>query len=51
MPGTTKSMGVITVGGLVLVTAYTAAMGANGWLWFGWVVLVLITLGMVLFRA
>ncbi|GHE31004.1 MULTISPECIES: hypothetical protein [Streptomyces] len=47
MPGSTKAMGVITVGGLVVVTAYTVTLGSNGWLWFGWVLLVLITLGMV----
>ncbi|MGQ4512894.1 hypothetical protein [Streptomyces sp. DW26H14] len=43
----TKSMGVITVVGLVVVTAYTVAIGSNGWLWFGWVVLGLLTLGMI----
>ena len=51
MPGSTdsstKTMGVLTLGGLVMVTAYTAVLGSNGWLWFGWVVLGLITLGMV----
>ncbi len=51
MPGSTKTMGVITVGGLVVVTAYTVALGSNGWLWFGWVVLGLITLGMVATRS
>ncbi|WUB77585.1 hypothetical protein OG734_41905 [Streptomyces sp. NBC_00576] len=54
MPGSTnsstKTMGVLTVGGLVVVTAYTVALGSNGWLWFGWVVLGLITLGMVASR-
>ena len=50
MPSATKSMGVVTVAGLVLVTAYTAVMGSSGWLWFGWVVLGLITLGMVATR-
>ncbi len=45
--GATKVMGAMTVGGLVLVTAYTVALGSNGWLWFGWVVLVLLTLAMV----
>jgi fatty acid desaturase len=45
MPGPAKSMGVLTVGTLVVVTAYTAAMGSNGWLWFGWVVLLLATVG------
>ncbi|MFI6938866.1 hypothetical protein ACIBI4_06315 [Streptomyces sp. NPDC050418] len=50
MPGTTKAMGVITVAGLVSVTAYTVALGSNGWLWFGWVVLGLITVAMVMSR-
>ncbi|MFJ9588439.1 hypothetical protein [Streptomyces acidicola] len=47
MPGSTKTMGVLTMGGLVVVTAYTVTLGSNGWLWFGWVVLGLITLAMV----
>lgn len=51
MPGSTKTMGVVTIAGLVLVTAYTAAMGSNGWLWFGWVVLGLITLAMLASRT
>lgn len=45
--GATKAMGAMTVGGLVLVTAYTVALGSNGWLWFGWVVLGLLTLAMI----
>ena len=49
--GSTKAMGAITVGGLVVVTAYTVALGSNGWLWFGWVVLGLLTLGMVASRS
>ncbi|OQR62817.1 hypothetical protein B6E66_17235 [Streptomyces maremycinicus] len=47
----TKTMGVLTVGGLVAVTAYTVALGSNGWLWFGWVVLGLITLAMIMTRT
>ncbi|GAB2450075.1 hypothetical protein [Streptomyces incanus] len=47
----TKAMGVLTVGGLVAVTAYTVALGSNGWLWFGWVVLGLATLAMVATRS
>ncbi|MCF3962681.1 hypothetical protein [Streptomyces fuscigenes] len=47
MSGSTKSMGVVTVAGLVVVTAYTVALGSSGWLWFGWVVLGLVTLGMI----
>jgi hypothetical protein len=26
------------------VTAYTVALGSSGWLWFGWVVLGLVTI-------
>ncbi|MEU1015250.1 hypothetical protein ABZ383_33580 [Streptomyces sp. NPDC005900] len=51
MPGSTKTMGGFTIGGLVMVTAYSVTLGSNGWLWFGWVVLGLITLAMVLSRA
>ncbi|MCX4879157.1 MULTISPECIES: hypothetical protein [unclassified Streptomyces] len=55
MPGSadssTKVMGAVTVGGLVVVTAYTVALGSNGWLWFGWVVLGLLTLGVVATRG
>lgn len=51
MSGSTKTMGVLTVSALVVVTAYTAALGSNGWLWFGWVVLGLLTLGMAASRG
>ncbi|MEU0255207.1 hypothetical protein ABZ299_22480 [Streptomyces sp. NPDC006184] len=51
MNGSTRTMGVLTVGGLVVVTAYTVALGSNGWLWFGWVVLGLLTLAMVVTRS
>ncbi|QIP87722.1 hypothetical protein GLX30_30990 [Streptomyces sp. Tu 2975] len=47
MSGSTKTMGVLTVGALVVVTAYTAALGSNGWLWFAWVVLGTVTIGVV----
>ncbi|MCX4678801.1 hypothetical protein OG413_26435 [Streptomyces sp. NBC_01433] len=50
MSGSTKTMGVMTVGALVAVTAYTVALGSNGWLWFGWVVLGLATLGVLATR-
>ncbi|MGW0562521.1 hypothetical protein ACWDZ4_18330 [Streptomyces sp. NPDC003016] len=46
MPGSAKSMGVLTVGTLVVISAYTVALGSNGWLWFGWIVLGLVTLGL-----
>ncbi|WP_185302092.1 hypothetical protein [Streptomyces finlayi] len=45
MSGSVKTMGVLTIVTLVAVTAYTVALGSNGWLWFGWVVLGLTTLG------
>ncbi|MFE0106054.1 hypothetical protein [Streptomyces sp. NPDC059009] len=51
MPGSTKTMGVLTIGGLVVVTAYSTALGSSGWLWFGWVVLLMLTLGMVVSRG
>lgn len=46
MSGPTKAMSVITVAALVLTTAYTVALGSSGWLWFGWIVLVVVTIGM-----
>ncbi|MDI3387997.1 hypothetical protein QIS99_17585 [Streptomyces sp. B-S-A8] len=48
MPSSTKTMGVATVGALVAVTGYTVALGSNGWLWFGWIVLGLITAAVAL---
>lgn len=46
MSGPTKTMGAITFAALVLITAYTVALGSSGWLWFGWVVLGVATIGM-----
>ncbi|MEV7426509.1 MULTISPECIES: hypothetical protein [unclassified Streptomyces] len=51
MSGSTKTMGMVTVGALVAVTGYTAALGSSGWLWFGWVVLCLITVAMAATRS
>ncbi|MEU0842508.1 hypothetical protein ABZ370_23955 [Streptomyces sp. NPDC005962] len=50
MTGSAKGMTACAVGGLVLVTAYTVALGSNGWLWFAWVVLALLTVGTLLTR-
>ncbi|MEV3988305.1 MULTISPECIES: hypothetical protein [unclassified Streptomyces] len=50
MSGSTKTMGGLTIGALVVTTAYTVALGSNGWLWFGWVVLGLVTIGMAATR-
>ncbi|MCI3221757.1 hypothetical protein [Streptomyces sp. NP-1717] len=49
--GSTKAMGILTVGALVVVTGYTAALGSSGWLWFGWVVLGLVTVAMIASRG
>ncbi|MEU7565299.1 hypothetical protein [Streptomyces fradiae] len=46
MSGSTKTMGMLTLGALVLTTAYSVALGSSGWLWFAWIVLGLVTLGM-----
>ncbi|MEU8684954.1 hypothetical protein [Streptomyces sp. NPDC048611] len=50
MPGSVKAMAVCTVGGLVAATAYTVALGSNGWVWFFWVVVALVTVGVVAAR-
>ncbi len=51
MPGSAKAMAIFTVVGLVMVTAYTVTFGSNGWLWFGWVVLGLLTVGVMAARG
>ncbi|MFF5637969.1 hypothetical protein [Streptomyces sp. NPDC012825] len=45
MSGPTKTMAVLTCAALVLTTAYTVALGSSGWLWFGLMVLVVVTIG------
>ncbi|MER7306382.1 hypothetical protein ABT365_13060 [Streptomyces griseoluteus] len=49
--GSTRAMAALTVGGLVVVTAYTVALGGNGWLWFGWVVLGLLTVALAVTQS
>jgi hypothetical protein len=51
MPGSVKAMAGLTIGGLVVVSAYSVALGSNGWLWFGWVVLGILTIGMAASRS
>ncbi|WP_435975521.1 hypothetical protein [Streptomyces sp. Qhu_M48] len=46
MSGPTKTMAVLTCAALVMTTAYTVALGSSGWLWFGWIVLGVVTIGM-----
>lgn len=50
MPTSAKAMTVCTVVALVVVTAYTVALGGSGWLWFTWIVLGMVTLGVVATR-
>ncbi|MEU8542361.1 hypothetical protein AB0C52_20640 [Streptomyces sp. NPDC048717] len=45
MSGSTKTMAALTCAALILTTAYTVGLGSNGWLWFGWVVLGVATIG------
>ncbi|MER7920129.1 MULTISPECIES: hypothetical protein [unclassified Streptomyces] len=49
--GSIRTMGALTAGSLVAVTAYTVALGGDGWLWFGWVVLGLLTLAMAVTQS
>ncbi|WDO11201.1 hypothetical protein ME763_30690 [Streptomyces murinus] len=49
--GAIRTMGALTAGSLVAVTAYTVALGGDGWLWFGWVVLGLLTLAMAVTQS
>ncbi|MCC9737771.1 MULTISPECIES: hypothetical protein [Streptomyces] len=51
MSGSVKTLTVATVAALVVVTAYTAALGGSGWLWFGWIVLAGVTAGAVALRS
>ncbi|WP_431968147.1 hypothetical protein [Actinacidiphila sp. bgisy160] len=51
MPTPAKAMITCTVASLVAVTAYTVALGPNGWLWFAWVVLMLATIGVFAIRT
>ncbi|MBQ0987423.1 hypothetical protein KBZ10_23460 [Streptomyces sp. F63] len=51
MPGSVKAMTIATVAALVVVTAYTAALGGSGWLWFGWIVLAGVTAATVALRS
>lgn len=45
-----KVMAVCTCVCLVVVTAYSVALGSSGWLWFCWVVLGLATAGVIATR-
>ncbi|MEV7615043.1 hypothetical protein [Streptomyces sp. NPDC089799] len=51
MTGSVKAMAVVTFATLVVVAAYSVALGSNGWLWFGWLVLGMITAAMAASRG
>ncbi|MGV9270353.1 hypothetical protein ACWDRR_37580 [Kitasatospora sp. NPDC003701] len=36
-----RQVAAVTAGLLVVVSLYSAVLGPNGWLWFGWTVLLL----------
>ncbi|MFF7459318.1 hypothetical protein [Kitasatospora sp. NPDC008115] len=36
-----RQVAAVTAGLLVVVSVYSAVLGSNGWLWFGWTVLLL----------
>lgn len=50
MPTQVKALMVCTCVCLVAVTAYSVVLGGSGWLWFAWVVLGLVTGGVVALR-
>ncbi|MET3985542.1 hypothetical protein [Streptomyces sp. PvR034] len=50
MTGSVKAMAVMTCAALVAVAGYSVALGSNGWLWFGWVLLGLLTAAMAVSR-
>ena len=43
MPGSTRTMALCTLVALVAVSGYTVALSSDGWLWFGWCLLGLLT--------
>ncbi|MFE2432205.1 hypothetical protein ACFXJ5_36485 [Streptomyces sp. NPDC059373] len=51
MQPTAKAMAVCTMACLVAVSAYTVALGADGWLWFAWVVLGVATAGVLAIKV
>ncbi|MFJ6938585.1 hypothetical protein ACIQUQ_16620 [Streptomyces sp. NPDC101118] len=51
MSGSLKAMAVLLVGALVVISAYSATIGSNGWLWFAWIVLALLTAGVAASRS
>lgn len=47
LPGAVKGMTAATLASLIAASVYSVALGGNGLVWFAWVVLGLLTLGMV----
>lgn len=51
MEKSAKALTVCTVVGLVVATGYTVAVGSSGWLWFAWIVLAMVTIGVLTSRS
>ncbi|WP_170843230.1 hypothetical protein [Streptomyces oceani] len=51
MTGSAKTLTACTLGGLVVATGYTVALGGSGLLWLAWTVLGLVTVGVFLSRG
>lgn len=47
MQKSAKVMTLSAVVGLIVVTGYTVAVGTSGLLWFAWIVLAMVALGVV----
>lgn len=45
-----RRLAVVTMLCLILVTAYSVALGSNGWLWFGWTMLLAISAALFAFK-
>ena len=50
MTGSTKAAVWCAIGSLVVLTGYSAAVGADARLWFGWTVLAVLAIGSALTR-
>ncbi len=46
-----RQLAGVTAGLLVVVSLYSAVLGSNGWLWFGWTVLLLACVALFAVRS
>ncbi|MER7708907.1 hypothetical protein ABTX81_39270 [Kitasatospora sp. NPDC097605] len=45
-----RQVAAVTAGLLVVISLYSAVLGSNGWLWFGWAVLLLACVALFVVR-